>query len=106
MAAVTGEATANASKVSDTFFAKISKNITVEKVKKLAMPILIIAGLLLVDIGTAFLDVSLPVLGGTIITSAIGLIAYAILKIKGSKSAVSQTGTSFDLKQKKTRCTP
>ncbi|HEU64748.1 MAG TPA: hypothetical protein ENH96_05120 [Chlamydiae bacterium] len=86
MASVTGIANTGASsKVQESFFTKISKNITVEKVKKLAMPILIIAGLLLADIGAAFLNVSLPVLGATIITSAIALIAYAILKINQSK---------------------
>lgn len=79
----------------------ISKNTLIEKVKKLTMPILIIAGFLIADIGAAFLNVSMPVLGGTIVTSAIGLIAYAILQIKNSKKKDFQNSDEIALEKKK-----
>ena len=101
MSAVTGGRETSASSKIPSSFAGISKETLIERVKKLAMPILIVTGLLLADIGAAFLGASLPVIGGTIATSAIGLIAYAIIKIKGAKSETTQESNTVDLKQKK-----
>ena len=101
MAAVTGVTNTGASSKVPSSSDNISKSTLIEKVKKFAMPILIVTGLLLADIGAAFLGASLPVIGGTIVTSAIGLIAYAILKIKGSKSETSEKSSTVELERKK-----
>lgn len=75
------------SSTKENFLKMVSKNAVFEKVKKVATPILIVLGILLADIGAAFLSVSMPVLGAMIITSAISILAIAILKIKNQSES-------------------
>ncbi len=90
------------SKVHSNFFKSILKNTVVEKVKKLAIPILVAIGLLSAEISIGvFFNISMPILTAVVLTtSAAAFVAFAVIfKIKRSKNAFSQTCKTYDLKE-------